>query len=111
LPVRADIVTCSLFLHHLDPPDVVRTLSRCASAAGRRLLVHDLVRTRTGLALVYVIPRVVTTSPVVHTDAVLSVRAAYTRDELADLARSAGLQGFELRPSFPQRMLLSWSPR
>ncbi len=108
LPREFDVVACSLFLHHLDPPDVVRALRHMAAAARRLLVVQDLRRTRVGAALARVIPPLVTRSPVVHVDAVRSVRAAFTIDELGELARDAGLDGATTTPIWPQRRLLRW---
>jgi len=43
-------------------------------------------------------------------DGLLSVLRAYTRDELAALARAAGLPGARVRRRFPFRLVLVWSP-
>ena len=108
LPKSADIVTNSLFIHHLDPPQVVLALRRMMDATDRLLIVHDLRRTRRGLMLARLIPRLLTTSRVVHVDAVRSVQGAYTCAELIDMANAAGLKGARIHPTFPQRMLLTW---
>ena len=62
-----------------------------AAAAKRTVVVNDLVRSGLNLALVGAASRLLTRSPVVHTDAVLSVRAALTRTELVAMAKRAGL--------------------
>lgn len=111
LPDRFDIVCNSLFLHHLDPPEVVAVLTRLRRATRKQLLISDLRRCRIGLVAAHVVPRLLTRSPVVHTDAVLSVRAAYTLDELRELADRARLISHTIRNVFPWRMLLTWSPR
>jgi len=103
-----DAVVCSLFLHHLDPPDVRLVLERMARAARHMVVVSDLARSRRGLLLARVVPRLLTASAVVHTDAVLSVRGAYTRGELLELAHGAGLAGALVTRAFPQRLLLTW---
>lgn len=108
LPGGADVATCSLFLHHLDPDAVVAVLRRMASAAPT-VLVSDLRRCRRGLGLAWVAGRALSRSPVVHADSVRSVRAAYTPEELADFATTAGLRGFAIRRVWPFRMLLSWT--
>lgn len=108
LPGRYDAVICSLFLHHLDPPDAGAALERMAGAAERLLLVCDLRRTRPGLALAACVPPIVTRSDVVRHDAVASARAAYTADEMLAMAEGAGLAGAVVRAAWPQRMLLTW---
>lgn len=105
---RFDIVINTLFLHHLDPPDVLHALRTLATATGSLLLIDDLRRSRLGLLAARVIPRVLTRSPIVHQDAVLSVMAAFTRAEFEQMATQAGLFGAEIRSHFPWRMLLTW---
>jgi SAM-dependent methyltransferase len=105
----ADIVTCSLFLHHLPDAGAEALLARLAGCARRLLLVADLRRNRAGLALAATAARLASRSRVVHADAPASVRAAFTPDEAAALARRAGLHGASVRRVFPQRWLLSWS--
>jgi 2-polyprenyl-3-methyl-5-hydroxy-6-metoxy-1,4-benzoquinol methylase len=104
----SDVVLCSLFLHHLSEADAVRLLSNMREAAPVGISVSDLRRSRRGSLLAASVPRVVTRSPVVHTDAVLSARAAFTIEELGRLVQRAGLVGATIRPAFPARMTLSW---
>ena len=107
LPGRFDVVTCSLFLHHLDERDVVVVLRRMADA-GTLVLVSDLVRNRFNLMQVWVASRLFTRSRVVHVDGPLSIRGAFTVNELLQLAEQAGLSGATAQLKFPCRMLLSW---
>lgn len=104
-----DICMCSLFLHHLTRSDAVGVLREMARVARVGLVVSDLVRSRTGLVLAWWAGRLVTRSRVVHVDSIKSVRAAWTRDELAELAREAGLDLASTRAIWPQRTLLVWS--
>jgi len=106
---QADVVTCSLFLHHLEAEAAIALLAALGAAARRLLLVADLRRTLAGLLLAATVPRLLSRSPVVHADAPASARAAWSVAELAGLARRAGLAGARVQPIFPQRMLLSWT--
>jgi hypothetical protein len=99
----------SLFLHHLDRERAVSLLGRMAQAARRLVLVNDLRRNIGGLVLVGVASHLVTTSSVVHVDAVRSVRAAFTLGEARSLAQDAGLKGATVAARWPCRLLLSWS--
>lgn len=108
LPRGYDAVTCSLFLHHLDDAEVVGVLASMAAAARHLVLVSDLRRSAGGLALAYGASRLFSRSTVVRTDAVLSVRAAFTVDELRHLAGLAGLRDADVTRRRPCRMLLSW---
>lgn len=111
LPRGFDIVTCSLFLHHLDPADAVRALEEMAASARRILVVTDLRRSRVGLAVAAAAARAVTRSPVVHHDAPASVRAAYAEAELVELAERASLAGATVDRVWPQRLRLIWMPQ
>ncbi len=107
---RFDVITCSLFLHHLDTKNSLALLRNLAGATDRLLLVADLRRDKAGLALAWIASRTLTGSRVVHVDAMKSVRAAYTPAELRQLSKDAGLVGAAVTKRWPRRMLLRWSP-
>lgn len=108
LKTRYDVVTTSLFTHHLDPPDVVSLLRSMATLANHLVLVNDLVRSSTNLTLIKLATKLLTSSEVVQYDGPVSVRAAYTIQEMQELAQAAGLIGATVEPRFPCRMLLSF---
>ncbi len=108
IPCGYDVVTCSLFLHHLKHEDVVRLLWSMAQAAGQLVVISDLVRNRIGLVLAYLGTRLLSTSTVVHLDGPRSVRAAYTVDEIRALTVRAGMDNPEIAPCWPCRYLLIW---
>ncbi|MBI1310722.1 methyltransferase domain-containing protein [bacterium] len=105
-----NIVMCSLFLHHLAEDDAHRLLARMKQMATHNVLINDLRRTRIGYLLAWAGCRLLTRSPIVHTDGPLSVRAAFSLDEVRRLADDCGLAGAELTTHWPQRFLLSWRP-
>jgi SAM-dependent methyltransferase len=107
-PEGYDVVLCSLFLHHLDGDDAERLLALMARRARRLVLVNDLIRSPLGFALAWCGTRLLSRSPVVHTDGPLSVRGAFRLAEVAAMAERAGLAGAELRRCWPERYLLSW---
>ena len=111
LPERYDIITCGLFLHHLDEPEIVSVLGRLARAIDGVLLVQDLRRSSLGLLLARIVPRLLTRSPVVHTDAVLSVQGALTVNELAAMASKAGLQNATVTALLPERVQLRYDAK
>jgi 2-polyprenyl-3-methyl-5-hydroxy-6-metoxy-1,4-benzoquinol methylase len=108
LPEGYDIAISSLFLHHLDGPQVISFLRNLRQSVRLGILMYDLQRIYAGYLLAYFGTRVLTRSPMVHIDGPLSVRAAFTVDEIQKLARQAGLEGACVRRVFPVRMLLSW---
>jgi 2-polyprenyl-3-methyl-5-hydroxy-6-metoxy-1,4-benzoquinol methylase len=104
-----DVVTCSLFLHHIPRPDqVVDFLKNLRRTARRGVIVSDLRRSRIGWLIAWVGSRVLSRSPIVHHDGPASVRAAWTMRELAKFAADARMTGAMFRRSFPWRMLLVW---
>lgn len=107
-PSGYDFLITSLFLHHLDEPEVVSLLARMAANARRGILVSDLERTRRGLLLGWVATRVFCRSPVVHHDGPASIRAAFRKEELRALADRAGLDASTLTRSWPERVHLRW---
>ena len=105
LPGGCDLVSSSLFLHHLSGPDSVAVLRNLVTA-GRVGLVQDLLRTRKGYFLAMSTARMVNRSLVVRTDGPRSVRAAYSLPEIEDLAREAGLVGARIERCWPERFSL-----
>jgi len=110
IPEGYDVLTCSLFLHHLDEAHAVGLLRRMADAARRLVLVDDLVRSRLGYALAWAGCRLFSRSPIVRHDGPVSVSSAFTPAEVRELAQRAGLEGASLTRHWPRRFLLSWSP-
>jgi hypothetical protein len=81
-----------------------------AAAARRLVLINDLRRSAGGWLLAYVGTRLLSASPVVHTDGPRSVAAAFTPVELRQLAERAGLAGATVVRRWPFRLLLTWRP-
>jgi len=108
LPTSYDILTCGLFLHHLDQQQAAALLRRMAAATRDRVVVSDLRRTRFGYALAWIGCRLLTRSPIVHCDGPRSVAAAFTIDEMRRLAEASRLTGARIFRRWPQRQVLLW---
>src|SRR6478672_10733673 len=107
LPFRDDsfdAVGCSLFLHHLEPEQVVRFIREGLRVARHALLIHDLQRHPLHLALSYLgFP--LYRSRITRHDAVASVHRAYTVEEVRKiLAPVASAENIEIRKFFLFRM-------
>jgi SAM-dependent methyltransferase len=109
LPAGYDVVTCSLFLHHLSSEEADILLRRLKDAADHLVLVNDLARSRFNYLSVWLACRTLTRSRVVWFDGPASVRSAFTPGEARALAEHAGLTGVTVRPRFPSRFLLTWA--
>lgn len=108
LPEEYDVLMSTLFFHHLTREDGKQLLTRMAKAARIGVLVDDLCRTRLGYFFAWAGGRLLTRSPIVHTDGPLSVSAAYTTSEFRQLTEEAGLTDVTIRRHWPQRFLMSW---
>jgi 2-polyprenyl-3-methyl-5-hydroxy-6-metoxy-1,4-benzoquinol methylase len=108
LPNDYDVVMCSLFLHHLSNAEAEGFLRQAAGVARRLVLVNDLRRCATGLLLAFAGTRVLSRSPIVHIDGVLSVRAAFTLQEVLALVQRVGMDAATVERRWPCRFLLTW---
>lgn len=104
-----DVVTNSLFLHHLRGPNQVIEFLRNAKEMARRLVViNDLRRCRDGWIGAWIGSRILSRSGIVHHDAPASARAAWTVEELAEFAADAEMSGVQIERRWPWRILLTW---
>jgi ubiquinone/menaquinone biosynthesis C-methylase UbiE len=83
-----DLVGCSLFVHHLEPDEVVSFVNTALRVCRHAVLINDLRRSAVHLAAVYAgMP--LYRSRITRHDGPASVRRAYTMDEMrALLART-----------------------
>jgi Methyltransferase domain len=83
-----DLVSCSLFAHHLEPAELARFCGEALRVSRRAVLINDLVRHPLHLALVYAgFPLM--RSYVSRVDGLASVRRAYVPDEMRRILLSA----------------------
>lgn len=108
LPAGYDVVTSTLFLHHLTETDATTLLGRMAAAAGQGVVVSDLRRSVAGYWLAQLACRTLSRSPIVHFDGPVSVEGAFTIPEFRRLASDAGLASMRVEPQWPQRLLAAW---
>jgi 2-polyprenyl-3-methyl-5-hydroxy-6-metoxy-1,4-benzoquinol methylase len=111
LPSDYDVITCSLFLHHLQADQAEDLLRNMAQAARSTVLVNDLIRSHLGYVLAYLGTRFFSLSAIVHQDGLQSVRAAFTIAEATQLADRAGLTNAEFSWHWPFRFRLQWTKR
>jgi ubiquinone/menaquinone biosynthesis C-methylase UbiE len=98
-----DMVSSSLFAHHLAPDQIGEFLGEALRVCRHAVLINDLIRHPLHLALVYAgLP--LFRSPITWHDAPASVRQAYTVEEMADYLKTARSAGFELNRYFLFRM-------
>jgi ubiquinone/menaquinone biosynthesis C-methylase UbiE len=102
-----DFVFCNLALHHFSAEQAVIALKNMWNIARKGILVNDLERKRSLRFITkYLIP-LVTSNPITRYDADLSVRRAFTNNEMLRLAFHAKLPNPESRRYFFGRQVLS----
>jgi hypothetical protein len=79
-----DLVSSSLFAHHLDPPELKRFAAEALRVGRCALLINDLIRHPLHLALVYA-GFALMRSHVSRVDGVASVRRAYVPEEMRQI--------------------------
>jgi ubiquinone/menaquinone biosynthesis C-methylase UbiE len=84
-----DVAVAALTIHHLTPDEATAALAEMARAA-RVVVVNDLLRTPIALVLVWLTTRALRLHPVSRHDGPMSVRRAYSADELTALGRRIG---------------------
>jgi SAM-dependent methyltransferase len=101
-----DYVTASLFLHHVSPARTAEALVALDRLAARGVVISDLRRSWLALAGVGLLSYVAGNAVVRH-DGPLSVRRAFTVEELRALAAECGLDYLAARSEGPFRVSLS----
>ena len=104
-----DLVTCGLFAHHLEPPEIIQFVNEGLRVVRLAVLINDLVRHPVHLALVYAgLP--LFRSHITHHDAPASVRAAYTREEMRQILSQSNATRVEVTASPLFRMAaIAWT--
>jgi 2-polyprenyl-3-methyl-5-hydroxy-6-metoxy-1,4-benzoquinol methylase len=109
LPVQADVVVSTLFLHHFTEHDATNILRQLAAASRHLMLVEDLIRSRLGYALCRVGVNVLSRSRVVHHDGPQSVRASFTIHEMRRLLAAAACHSATVRRCWPERLFVNYT--
>lgn len=100
-----DIALCTLALHHFAPDDAVVVL-RNLGRVGRKVLVFDLVRSPVAYIGALLLTRLGRMDRITRHDGPASVRRAYTKRELREMAERAHLRHARVSVRFPYRLLL-----
>jgi ubiquinone/menaquinone biosynthesis C-methylase UbiE len=103
-----DLVSCTLFLHHLAPEEVVAFARESLRVSRVAVVVNDLVRHPLHLALAYTgVP--IYRSRITRNDAPASVKQAYTIEEMSGFFRKARARQVDTQRHFLFRMgVIAW---
>jgi ubiquinone/menaquinone biosynthesis C-methylase UbiE len=107
LDASFDLVTCSLFLHHLEREEIVRFVNESLRVARIAVLLNDLRRGPLHLALIYAgFPLF---GRLTRHDGVASVRRSYTPEEMLAILRQTRAASVELENHYLFRMgVIAW---
>jgi ubiquinone/menaquinone biosynthesis C-methylase UbiE len=95
--VHFDIVLCSLALHHFALADAVWILREMERLSAVGFVLSDLRRSYPALCGAWLYTRLTTRNIMTRTDAIASVRAAFTEAEIRDLLARAGVADAAIR--------------
>ena len=107
-----DLVSCSLFAHHLDPSELAGFVKEASRVSRHGVLINDLIRHPLHLALVYAgFPLM--RSYVSRMDGVASVRRAYVPEEVREiLTKETNPKCIEISSHYLFRMgVIVWKVR
>ena len=103
-----DLVSCTLFAHHLRPEQLVQFVDEALRVCRVAVLINDLVRRSLHLSLVYAgLP--LYRSRLTRHDAPASVRQAYTPEEITELLAQTNASRTEIHRHYLFRMgVIAW---
>jgi ubiquinone/menaquinone biosynthesis C-methylase UbiE len=103
-----DIVSCCLFLHHLEPPQIARYLAEAQRVARTAVVINDLERSALHYRLAQ-LNSIIDRSRISRHDGPVSVRRSYTYSELARMLANTG-RNFLLERAYLYRLgAVLWS--
>lgn len=103
---QVDYVVSTLFLHHLTPEQLEQLLVESFRLANRAVMMSDLIRGWMPYLAFKLIQPVFARNYLTRKDGALSIRRAYTPEELYRIAVRAGLPDPRIYVHFPWRMTL-----
>jgi ubiquinone/menaquinone biosynthesis C-methylase UbiE len=103
-----DLVNCCLFVHHLEPQEVVQFANEGLRVCRIAVMINDLIRDPVHLALAYAsLP--LYRSRFTHHDAPASVRRAYTIPEMQQMLKRTNASRVEItRHPFFRMGVIAW---
>lgn len=92
-----DIITATLFTHHFTSEELVNLFKSLMSQARIGIVINDLHRHWLAYYSIKLLTRLFSKSEMVIYDAPLSVKRAFTRSEIIEILKIAGINNYTLR--------------
>jgi ubiquinone/menaquinone biosynthesis C-methylase UbiE len=103
-----DVVSCALFVHHLEPEQATQFVREGLRVARQAVVINDLVRSSLHKALIYA-GQPLFRSHITRHDSVASVKRSYTVAEMRDIVQRAGAREIEISRYYLYRMgVIAW---
>jgi ubiquinone/menaquinone biosynthesis C-methylase UbiE len=109
LPVKPnsfDLVHSSLFFHHLKESDIVRLLNSLMITVKKGIIINELRRNIFALIGIWFLTSILSHSEFVKYDAPMSVKRSFTKKELINIFRDAGIRNFIIKRKWAFRFLI-----
>ena len=108
-----DVVLSTLVCHHMDDENLIDFISSACRIAKQRVIINDLHRHPLALVLFKLIAPLCFRNRLVQNDGPLSIRRAFTSDDLQNYVQKAGIKASEysLRWCWAFRWLMEIDPR
>lgn len=91
-----DIVLCSLTLHHFTREDAVGLLTMMDRLSRTGFVLNDLSRSYLAIAGAWLYTHLTTSNVMTRTDAIASLFASFTEEELAEMLQAASVEDAEI---------------
>ena len=108
---RFDVVTLSLFLHHLEYQEGVVLVRRLLKLARKAVVVNDLRRHLVPWAFIAIAARVARAHPMFVHDAARSVLRGFTEEEMLALCQDVGAPMATVQRRWPYRLVATLPAR
>ena len=106
-PVAPDVILTAHFTHHLPEPDLLRFLAWMHATARKGWFINDLQRHPNPYRNLTVLARFLPLHPVILSDALISIRRAFTVEDWQRLTLAAGIPDATITEQFPARVTVA----
>ncbi len=101
-----DLIHSSLFFHHLSENEIIQLLNNLIPSVKKGIIINELRRNLFALIGIRLLTLIFSRSEFVKYDAPMSVRRAFTKEELANIFAEAGIKNYVIKKKWAFRFLI-----
>ncbi|MDP3980082.1 MAG: methyltransferase domain-containing protein [Chlamydiota bacterium] len=105
-PESFDFCISSLFIHHLDPSQLIFFLKKLVFLSKKAVVLNDLTRSWVSYYSFILLSRLIKMHPMNRHDGAISILRSYTIKELHSILTTNKIHIFKINPCFPYRLCL-----